>query len=200
MIRKIILSLCLTAFSVPVMADDQTEHSAVRYFESPEISLSETMSNGFMAGTFRGMQIWLGPDEKDDGYTGFVMREKEKLPVRIAYENKRLKADFNGNVFSFDSLDAGKGVYNFKTSSGVVSVSIIYETKAGKHMMNPVFIIKKDKRNYIVRLRGESCYGHGLYYAAVLYGFTTLDSSGDKSISEKSEDKDLSGKNVVEKK
>ncbi len=178
--KRVIVYLILLSTAMFLSAHDTSERVfKTRLFESPGIELMETPLNGIMTGIFNNMHVCL-KREADNIYRGWAMKENKKLPISIEWEKDKLKADFNGFTFQLDTMSVEKGIYTFSTSSGTSNVSILYETKEGKKMQNPLFVIEQKKKNYLVRLKGHSCIYHGLYYAAVLYGLSALDENEHK--------------------
>lgn len=183
--RKLSLFLVtmILASSFVFAHGDDEEHSKVRRFISPQFNLTEITESSIMTGTFKNMSVWLEKiaDKKKVSYKGWIMKGGKKLPLSIFYKDKKLHGDFNGNKFAYLSMDKKKQSYTFKTDKGKTTVSYLYEMKEGHHQINPLFVVKNNKRNYMVRLKGECCVGHGLYYSAVIYGLTTLDEIKTKS-------------------
>lgn len=168
-----------------VFSDEDVEHTKIRKLASPEFDISEVAETA-MAGVFSQMAVW--SERKGSGenvsYEGWVVRDGKKLLFSLFYEDKKLHGNFNGNEFSFLKLDAKGQKYVFKTGDGEAEVSYSYERKAGRHIINPLFVLDNNGRKYMVRLKGECCLGHGLYYAAVIYGLTTLDEPAAETGSE----------------
>ncbi len=160
-----------------VMADDHDEnHSKIRPFVSPEFNLMENPKTSVMTGMFKKMSVLVEKNtDKKKGYKGWVIKEGKKLPLSLFYKNKKLHGDFNGNKFAYSSMNKKDQSYTFKTDKGETKVSYLYEIKEGRRMGNPLFIVKNNKRHYLIRLEGGCCVSHGLYYAAVFYGLTTFD-------------------------
>ena len=193
-ISLFLMAILLSSSLVWAHGDDE-DHSKVRHFVSPEFNLMEVTRTSVMTGTFKEMSVLVekNADKKKPGYTGWIVKNGEKLPFAISYKNKKMHGDFNGNKFTYLNVDIKKQRYTFKTDKGQAKVSYFFETKEGHHQKNPLFIIKNNKRNYLVRLEGECCVGHGLYYATVLYGLTTFD-----EITERSQKPEARGKNKKE--
>lgn len=158
-----------------VFAHEKDGHSKLRQFISPEFNLTEI--KGVMSGTFKKMPVWIAKSEKkgEKGYRGWIIKEQKKLPFSIIYRDNVLHGYFNGKKFVYLKADAKKQTYTFKIDKDEVTVSFLYETKSGRHMINPLFVVKNNGRNYLVRLIGECCLRHGLYYAATIYGLTFFD-------------------------
>jgi hypothetical protein len=188
-VKKISLFLISIMFlSSFAFATEEIEHSTIRHLVGSGFNLTEVNENT-VTGTFKAMSVYLAKNGKDEkpGYTGWVVKGEKKLPLSISYKDKKMHGDFNGSKFSYDSMDIKKKLYNFKTDTGKTKVSYMYETKEGRHQVNPLFIAKNNKRNYLVRLKGECCIGHGLSYAAIIYGLTTFDDVA--KVTKKKEDK-----------
>ena len=177
--RKLSLFLVtmILASSFVFAHGEDEDHSKVRRFKSPQFNLTEITESSIMTGTFKNMSVWLEKiaDKKKVSYKGWIMKGGKKLPLSIFYKDKKLHGDFNGNKFAYLSMDKKKQSYTFKTDKGKTTISYLYEMKEGRHQINPLFVVKNNERNYMVRLKGECCVGHGLYYSAVIYGLTTLD-------------------------
>ena len=157
--------------------DQDDEHSKIRQFTSPKFNLTEVTNTSVITGTFKKMSVLIEKlsDKKKVSYKGWIMKGEKKLPLLISYKDKKLHGDFNGNKFIYSKMDKKNQSYTFKTGKGEAKVSYLFEMRDGRHQINPLFIVKNNKRNYMVRLKGECCVGHGLYYAAVIYGLTTFD-------------------------
>ena len=188
--RKIIFAIAMTICTVSVaMAHEAGEtsahhHEGMRAFSSPEVNIMEFENN--FSGTFHGSYMQMSVNKKQDGYEGYVLYKGKKIKAELAPQQvkgsdgkktQKLGGKFGDVSFVFDSLDAKNGVYTFKRGEETATVSILFEYRKGKHMVNPVFVVKNNNRSYIVRMEGECCYGRGLYYAAMLYGMSSFDSN-----------------------
>ncbi|MBU2530114.1 MAG: hypothetical protein KKD35_03650 [Elusimicrobia bacterium] len=174
--KKISLFLMAVLLSSSFVVAEEIQHSTIRKLVSPEFNLTEVNENT-VTGTFKDMSVYLSKNDKkaEPGYNGWVVKAGKKLPFSIYYKDKKMYGDFNGTVFNYESMDIKSKSYAFKTAQGETKVSYLYETKKGRHQINPLFIVKNNMRNYLVRLEGECCIGHGLYYSALLYGLTNFD-------------------------
>ncbi|MCG2724987.1 MAG: hypothetical protein L6420_01810 [Elusimicrobia bacterium] len=174
--KSLLFLISMTVASSFVFANEEIEYLIIRQLMSPEFNLTE-INEETITGTFKDMSVHLvkSGEKENATYNGWVVKGKEKLPVSIFYKDKKMHGDFNGNKFTYVSMDIKKQLYTFKTDKGEAIVSYLYESKKGRHQINPLFIVKNNGRNYLVRLEGECCVGYGLYYSAVLYGLTTFD-------------------------
>ena len=139
----------------------------MRLFESPEINITEFQDN--FSGTFHGIYFQMSANKKGDGYEGWLLSGEKKISAEITPSGKASKdkpakpgGKFGDVSYVFDSLDAKNGVYKLKKGDDEAEVRIMFEYRNGKHMVNPLFIVKNNNRNYIVRMKGECCYGRGL--------------------------------------
>lgn len=188
--KKILLAFAFALCSVSAaMAHEAGEtsahhHAGMRAFTSPEVNIMEF--ENIFSGTFHGSYMQMSPNKKQDGYEGYVLYNGKKIKAELAPQQvkgsdgkkiQKLGGKFGDVSFVFDSLDAKNGVYTFKHGEETATVSILFEYRKGKHMVNPVFVVKNNNRSYIVRMEGESCYGRGLYFAAMLYGMSNFDAN-----------------------
>ena len=188
--KKILFAFAFALCSVSAaMAHEAGEtsahhHAGMRAFSSPEVNIMEFENN--FSGTFHGTYMQMSPNKKQDGYEGYVLYNGRKIKAELAPQQvkgsdgkktQKLGGKFGDVSFVFDSLDAKNGVYTFRRGEETATVSIIFEYRKGKHMVNPVFVVKNNNRSYIVRMEGESCYGRGLYFAAMLYGMSNFDAN-----------------------
>lgn len=188
--KKIILAITFAFCSVPAAFAHEAgetaahQHSGMRQFSSPEINIMEFENN--FSGSFHGSYMQMSANKKQDGYEGYVLFGGKKIKAEIGPQQSKNKdgkkvqkigGKFGDISFVFDSLDAKNGVYSFKRGDETATVSVLFEYRSGKHIVNPVFVVKNNNRSYIVRMKGECCYGKGLYYAAMLYGISNFDSN-----------------------
>lgn len=182
--KKLLLILAISASIFPLNASAHNaaehHHGGMRLFESPEVNISE-LGNG-ISGTFHGMHLQLLLGKKGNSYEGFLLdKDNKKISVKIAPSGKEKNAKLSGKFgdisYVFDSLDAKKGVYTFKKGTDTAEVSVFFEYRNGHHMVNPLFMIKNNDKTYMIRMKGECCYGRGLVYATMLYGLTNFDSA-----------------------
>lgn len=179
-----ILSASTTAFAHEAGDTGAHHHDGLRHFTSPEINVMEYENN--FSGYFHGSYINMSPNKKQDGYEGYVIFKGKKLNAEMKAKEAKGKdgkkkniftAKFGDISFEFDSLDAKNGVYTFKKGEEKNTVSVIFEYRNGKHMVNPVFLVKNNNRSYIVRMEGEACYMRSLWYSMIIYGMSNFDSN-----------------------
>ncbi|NLO91690.1 MAG: hypothetical protein GX410_06840 [Elusimicrobia bacterium] len=171
MIRLAIIASLAAGVAQPLLAHD---HDTDRTLTGPGIALTESAETGVISGDFRGLKVRVAPVEEASrcaaGYEGWAERGGVKMPMSLSMENGIISADFNGFRFSHAKTLPNEKAYVFYVPLGQVSVAFDYEAFDGHHMANPVFTVPGRDGDLSVRVEGEACLRHGLYYAALLYG------------------------------
>lgn len=189
--RKTLFALALlSALPMGAMSHEGDEHSPLRHLTAPGVHLTEVTEKSVISGAYGKLTVWLEyvPAKSTPTYEGWAAKGKQKLPIRIIYEDRILKGDFNGKTFSYAELNKEKQAYVFNTGTGKEEIAFLYEKKDGRHMINPLFVLPLGKEKRLIRLEGEACLGHSLYYAAVAYGLALIEQEQPISSAGKKED------------
>lgn len=181
--KKVIVmtALLLIGGYSAVFAHEDGCEASLRHFTAPGVSLTDMGEKKVFSGSFGKLAVWIEQvaDVPTPVYDGWAMSGDKKLPIRLTYEDRKLKGYFNGHEFKFAGLTEDKQGYVFETAAGKAEVPVLFEKRNGRHMVNPLFVVSMGENKKLVRLEGEACMGRSLPYAAFIYGLTLLEQQPD---------------------